>query len=291
MSKHLLSNVSFLNNKGYLKLADSLHFNKYILVTVVTSTSITTDGIELLHSFFMTCKIQTITTFSRVISEHLVKILAFKIRNSNTANPKPKLLSIAKLPILADVPCRLHGNYVGITLLKLNSTHEFRVTVQSYLIWRQALLAVPGASLVPPERDHVPFITRRLPVEVANALARSGRWLSKSRSEPDHSLSIYGNETTQNWPCKRSKFVDGFVELFQGKYLFIKTNKTKLWTFMRVPLPIALMEYLPTLLQCIHLHSFVLHTKQETNQYVYKLLQSHKSQNTLKYYYINTVEW
>jgi len=26
------------------------------------------------------------------------------------------------LPILADVPCRLHGNYIGITLLKLNST-------------------------------------------------------------------------------------------------------------------------------------------------------------------------
>jgi len=63
-----------------------------------------------------------------------------------------------------------------------------------------------GASLVPRERDHVHFITRRLPVEVANALARWGRWLSKSRSEPDHSLSIYGNETTQNWPCKRSKW-------------------------------------------------------------------------------------
>jgi len=43
-----------------------------------------------------------------VISEHLVKILAFKIRNpNNTANPKPKLLSVVKLPILADVPCRL----------------------------------------------------------------------------------------------------------------------------------------------------------------------------------------
>jgi len=47
MSNHLLSNVSFVNNKGYVKvkLADSLHFNKYILVTVVTSTSTTTDGI------------------------------------------------------------------------------------------------------------------------------------------------------------------------------------------------------------------------------------------------------
>jgi len=37
------------------------------------------------------------------------------------------------------------------------------------------MLAVLGASLVLPERDHVHFITRRLPVEVANALARSGR--------------------------------------------------------------------------------------------------------------------
>jgi len=34
-----------------------------------------------------------------VISEFLVKILAVKIRNRNTANPKPKLLSIVKLPI------------------------------------------------------------------------------------------------------------------------------------------------------------------------------------------------
>ena len=38
-------------------------------------------------------------------------------------------------------------------------------------------------------------------------MARSGCRLSKSLSEPDHSLSIYGNETTQNWPCKRSKCV------------------------------------------------------------------------------------
>jgi len=53
----------------------------------------------------MTCKMQKQTVFSRVISEHLVKILAFKIRYPNTANPKPKLLSIVKLPILADVPC------------------------------------------------------------------------------------------------------------------------------------------------------------------------------------------
>jgi len=63
------------------------------------------------------------TAFSRVVSEHLVKILALKIRNPNTVNRKLKLLSVVKLPILADVACRLCGNYVGITLLKLNSTH------------------------------------------------------------------------------------------------------------------------------------------------------------------------
>jgi len=89
MNKHLLSNVSFLNNKGYLKLADSLHFKKHILVTVVTSTSVTTDGLELLHSIFlMTCKMQKQTAFSRVVCEHLVKIL--QIRNNNTADPKSK---------------------------------------------------------------------------------------------------------------------------------------------------------------------------------------------------------
>jgi len=71
----------------------------------------------------MTGKMQKQTVLAGVISEHLVKILAFKIRYPNPANPKPKLLSIVKQPILADVPCRLHGNYVGITLVKLNSTH------------------------------------------------------------------------------------------------------------------------------------------------------------------------
>jgi len=35
MNKHLLSNVFFLDIKGYLKLADSVHSKKYILVTVV----------------------------------------------------------------------------------------------------------------------------------------------------------------------------------------------------------------------------------------------------------------
>jgi len=44
------------------------------------------------------------TAFSRVVSEHLVKILAFKIRNPNTAKQKSELLSIVKLPILVDVP-------------------------------------------------------------------------------------------------------------------------------------------------------------------------------------------
>jgi len=48
---------------------------------------------------------------------------------------------------------------------------------------------------------------RHIPVEVANTLSCSGCWLSKSHSEPDHLLSIYGNETTQNWPCKHSKYV------------------------------------------------------------------------------------
>jgi len=48
------------------------------------------------------------------------------------------------------------------------------------------MLSVLGASLVPRERDYVHFITRRLPVEVANTLSHSGRWLRKSCSEPDH---------------------------------------------------------------------------------------------------------
>ena len=88
------------------------------------------------------------------------------------------------------------------------------------------MLAVLGASLVLRERDHVHFITRRLPVEVANALARSRRWLSKSRSEPDHSLSIYGNETTQNWPCKRSNYVNNFAETLVWKQEYDVTNST-----------------------------------------------------------------
>jgi len=46
MNKDLLSNVSFLNNYGNLKLADSLRFKMYILVTVKTSTLITTYGKE-----------------------------------------------------------------------------------------------------------------------------------------------------------------------------------------------------------------------------------------------------
>jgi len=66
--------------------------------------------------------------------------------------------------------------------------------------------AVLGASLVPCDRDHVHFKTRRLPVEMANALAYSGCWLSKSRSEPDYLSSVCGNKTTQNWPCKRSNY-------------------------------------------------------------------------------------
>jgi len=57
MNKHLLSNVLFLHMKGYLKLADSLHFKKYILVTVV--------GYLLLLSLLMTCKMQKQTVFGR----------------------------------------------------------------------------------------------------------------------------------------------------------------------------------------------------------------------------------
>ena len=126
MNKHLLSNVSFLNNKGYLKLPDSLHFKKHNTVAIVTSTSITTDGMELLYSIFlMTCKMQKQAAFSRVVSAHLVKILAFKITNPNMPTESLNCYNIycKTLPILTDMPCRLRGNYVGITLLKLNSTH------------------------------------------------------------------------------------------------------------------------------------------------------------------------
>jgi len=67
--------------------------------------------------------------------------------------------------------------------------------------------------------------------------------------------------------------------------------KQKIWTFVRVLLPIALMKYLPT---CFSIPTFIRSSctkKQGTKQYVYKLLKSHKLLNTLKYYYINTVEW
>jgi len=62
----------------------------------------------------MTCEMQKQTSFSWVVSEHLVKIL--QIRNNNTANPKPKLLSTVKLPILADVPSRLRGSLIMLVL-------------------------------------------------------------------------------------------------------------------------------------------------------------------------------
>jgi len=51
------------------------------------------------------------------------------------------------------------------------------------------------------------------------------------------------------------------------------------------------MKYLPT---CFSIPTFIRSSctkKQGTKQYVYKLLKSHKLLNTLKYYYINTVEW
>jgi len=59
---------------------------------------------------------------------------------------------------------------------------------------------------------------------------------------------------------------DGFVELFQEKYKQCIVLSTKLWTFVRVCLSIALMKYLPTLIQHIHLYLFVLHKKQGTNK-------------------------
>jgi len=83
-----------------------------------------------------------------------------------------------------------------------------------------------GASLVPGERDHILFITWRHPVQVVNASARSGWWLSKSRSEPDNSLSIYGNEPTQNWPCKRSSWVGTSADLNPPDFIFEITVKT-----------------------------------------------------------------
>ena len=127
MNKHLLSNVSFLKNKGYLKLADSLHFKKYILVTVVTSTSIATDSIKLLYSIFsMTCKMQKQTAFNRWFLNIWLRFFPSKleIQTLPTQNLNCYLLTVVKLHILADVPCRLHGTYVGITvtLPKLNST-------------------------------------------------------------------------------------------------------------------------------------------------------------------------
>jgi len=60
---------------------------------------------------------------------------------------------------------------------------------------------------------------------------------------------------------------------------------------MRVHLSIALMKYLPILLQHIHLQSFVLRKKEGTNQYVYKLMQSHESLDTLIYYYCTSIRW
>jgi len=59
---------------------------------------------------------------------------------------------------------------------------------------------------------------------------------------------------------------DGFVELFQEKYKQCIVLSTKFWTFVRVCLSIALMKYLPTLIQHIHLYLFVLHKKQGTNK-------------------------
>jgi len=68
MNKHLLSNVLFLDIKAYLKLADSLHFKKYTLVTVVgyllLLSPVMADN-DRTQFCLMTCKMQKQTVFSR----------------------------------------------------------------------------------------------------------------------------------------------------------------------------------------------------------------------------------
>jgi len=49
MNKHLLSNISLLDIKGDLKLADNLQYCCRLVSSVLL---ITTDGRELLHSIF-----------------------------------------------------------------------------------------------------------------------------------------------------------------------------------------------------------------------------------------------
>jgi len=63
---------------------------------------------------------------------------------------------------------------------------------------------------------HVRFVIRRFAVELVNALARSVRWLSKSRSKPDHSLSIYGrgSQPGVHFPIWREKRISKYLYIY-----------------------------------------------------------------------------
>jgi len=68
MNKHLLSNVLFLDIKGYAKLEDSRHFKKYILVTVVGYLVLLSPLMaenDFTQFCLTTCKMQKQTIFGR----------------------------------------------------------------------------------------------------------------------------------------------------------------------------------------------------------------------------------
>jgi len=68
MNKHLLRNVLFLDINGYLKLADRLHFKKYILVTVVGYLLLLSPLMaenDCTQFSLMTSKMQKQTVFSK----------------------------------------------------------------------------------------------------------------------------------------------------------------------------------------------------------------------------------
>ena len=68
MNKHLLSNVLFLDIKGYVKLEDSRHFKKYILVTVVGYLVLLSPLMaenDFTQFCLTTCKMQKQTIFGR----------------------------------------------------------------------------------------------------------------------------------------------------------------------------------------------------------------------------------
>ena len=108
-----------------------------------------------------------------------------------------------------------------------------------------------------------------------------GGWWARGNHSTGWS-PVYLNQTRYWW------WLCGIV---LGKCLFIKIKKndvqlsTKLWTFMRARLLIALMKFYH--LASASLPSFVRlaqKTGNQTNQCINKLLQSHKSLNTSKYY-------